>query len=681
MATNGTKRPAEIVLDAETRKLRRDLAAAKGEIRGFGKDAAGSIRSTIGTAFAGALSLASLGGAVSVVKDVVANERALTRLGIQAEVSDERVRALSSNIFQISDSTGQLTSELIAGATELVTLTGDFNLAEKSASALGVAATATGADMRDLAGVSAALSQNMGIAGSKIGGALDILAVQGKQGAVELKDLAGLLPTASAGFKKFGEDGERGVAVLGAALQVSKTATGTASEAATAFNALGKSLAANASRIKKLSGGKVKVFEIDKDGRKVARDFVAILEDLRASKLARDPEALQKALGTEEAVKSFQAISDNWAKFQALIAAGLHGGGTIASDFKRYIESPAGRIERAWARASNALQRAVTPERVELLARATEKFAEGLGFAVDHAGHLVALFGSLKVAQFSLATNRWAQAMGGVATSTARVSGAIRTGAVGLTGMASGTSRLVVGLSQALAHAGGLASVFTASFAATSMLVDAAFEDTQIVATADDPDKVAGGAEALLGKVSAERSALLNDKKNLERMLALPGERFGDAGRRARLGEVTAKLHGTGGVMGVEDEFQHRRTGTIATKVIERDKARGTDALGGVVEILGAKAEIEEQLARLGSATIGGTGASLPDLDREALARYAPEAQNLAGEQLTRVIALLEQSLRQQERLTALQERVTGRGPTREPPPPIRAPRTGTTPR
>jgi TP901 family phage tail tape measure protein len=669
----GTARPARIVFGAETRKLRRDLAAAKGEIRGFGKDTAHSIRSSIGTAFAGAFSLASLGGAVAVVKDVVANEQALTRLGIQAEVSDERVRALSNNLFQISDSTGQFRSELIAGATELVTLTGDFKLAAQSASALGVAATATGASMQDLAGVSAALSQNMGIAGRSIGGALDILAVQGKQGAVELKDLASLLPTASAGFKKFGEDGQRGVAVLGAALQVSKTATGTASEAATAFNALGKSLVANATRIKKLSGGKVKVFERDEHGRKVARDFVAILEDLRKSKLARDPEALQKALGTEEAVKSFQALSDNWKMFQKLTTAGLEGGGTIAADFKRYIESPAGRMERAWTRASNALQRAVTPERVELLARATEKFAQGLGFAVDHAGQLVALFASIKVGQFALATNKWSTALAGVAGQAGSVNTRLGSAAGSLQGMTARSATLVSRVGSIAGAAGGIASAFTSSFTATSALLDAlgVFEDKyKTVATADDPDQKASQSQMMLANVDNEIASLEQRRSERVREMAWKGAAPGAAERDPEIARIDRQLW-----------LAHRNRETQeedfrATTFLERDRARGSDAAPAVFDELRNQQILEQYPAPMTPPSV----LALPEVIPGALERFAPELQGLAGEKLDRVIGLLELSLREQERSRILNERVALKAESfREPP--ARAPRTGTTPR
>lgn len=648
----GTKRPAEIVLGAETRKLRKDLAEAKGEIHKFGRGAAASIRSTVGTAFAGAFSLASLGGAVSIVQDVVANERALTRLGIQADVSNDRVRALAGTMASVSDATGQSTEQLIAGASQIVTLTGDFDLAASSARALGVAATATGSQMEDLAGVAAALSQNMGIAGNKIGYALDVLAVQGKRGSVELKDLAILLPTASAQFKVFGEEGQRGVSVLGAALQVTKKATGTASEAATAFNALGKSLVANATRIKQMSGGKVKVFEIDpKTKRKVARDFTDIVRDLRNSKLGQDPEKLIKALGTEEAVKSFQAISDNWEEFQSLIAGGLAGGGTIERDFQKYIESPAGRIERAWTRAHNALQAAVTPERVEQIADATETFARALGFVVDHAGHLVALIGGAKLAQFALATNQWATAMGGVAGSTGQAS-------AGIAGMSSGTSRFVGGLGKAVSVAGGLASTLTASYAATTLLVDAMgwFQDEhQALATADDPRAEAAKARESREQVEAERNKYAKQVADYQAQLARargPGNAAWQSPER--IAQTEEKLRKAQAQFAFEDsQLASHRAEEVGRTIFERNVARGTGAEDDVLQQL-KNLRAQQMVDRVGS----GLGSGV---DSEVLRTFGAEASNLQGQELGQVITVLERLLAEQQKTRELQEKVANR--------------------
>ncbi len=690
MSASGTKRPAEIVLGAETRKLRRDLAAAKGEIRGFGKGAAQSIRSTVGTAFAGAFSLASLGGAVSVAKDVLANEKALTRLGIQAEVSDERVRQLATNLGHVSNDTGQFTSELIAGATQIVTLTGDFDLAARSASALGVAATATGAEMTDLAGVAASLGQNLGIAGLKMGEALDALTVQGKKGKVELKELATLLPTASAQFAIFGEKGMGAVTTLGAGLQVVATATGTASEAATAFNALGKSYIANAKRIKKLSG--VEVFKKDKNGKLIARDFADITNSLRKSKIGGNQTKIIEALGSEEAFKAFNALSSKWGDFQGLIAAGLQGGGTIEADFKRYIESPAGRIERAWTRAANSLQRAVTPDRVELIARATEQFARALGFVVDHGQQLVTLLGAAKLMQFSMATNKWAEALGGVSTQAGNVTGKLSGAGTQVRGMNRDVSRLGSALGKSVSFAGGLTSTLLASYQATSLLVDAMgiFEDKTLTkASADDLEAKADAAQKHVGQRRTTIANLEEDLRHQKRGAGHTAEAARLAAENSsprKAAEQAAKAQAAAAkVKETEDQIAFEKSRLrdeeltlTATTIGERDAARGTGALDDIVSNLRARQAEQSGLGRLGSIS-----ASAPQVDLEVLKQYAPEAQNLNAAELARVVTILEAQLKEQERLRALQERVSAPQGSSDAggQAMISAPRTGTLPR
>jgi TP901 family phage tail tape measure protein len=669
MADKGTSRPAKIILGAERRKLRQDLKQAKGDIRDFGHDAAKSIRSSLGTAFAGALSVASLGGGVEVARQVVGQERALARLAIQAGVSDEAARNLSSSMRRISDETGIAQDALIAGATQIVTLTGDFDLARASAQALAIAAQGTGASMEELAGVAAAAGTNFGIAGNKIGYVLDILATQGKAGSVELKDLSTLLPTASAQMAMFADKGERGVAVLGAALQITKRSTGTAAEAATAFNALGKAFVANAARIKKETG--FDPFRVDpKTKRKTLKSIEAIIEGIGKSKAGQDPTRLIKMLGTEEAFKSFNALTTNWKDFQSLIAQGLAGGGAIEADFKRFVETPAGRIDAAWNRAANSLQRAVTPERVEMLADATEGFASALGFAVDHAGELVRLLAAIKMAQIALSTHRWATALSGVVAQAGGANTKLGAAAGALKGMDAGTGAVVSKLGRAVSSAAGLGAAFMGAYEATSLVVEALglFEDkTRTFATADDPNQEASKRTRHREQAQAKVAELTAQRNRLASFEGSAGSPAFHERRRAQMADLDEKI-------ATEQHFLEQARGAeLAATIFERDKARGTEASDDVLAAL-------QQQALIGQT--GSTGVlQLPD--DEVLRQFAPEAQNLPAAQLDTLIKLMEQQVAETARQRQLQERVAstrlGEGPLANSH--ASAPRTGTSPR
>lgn len=673
MADKGTSRPAKIILGAERRKLRQDLRQAKGDIRDFGNDAAKSIRSSLGTAFAGALSVASIGGGAEVVRQVVGQERALARLAIQAGVSDEAARNLSSSMRRISDETGIAQDALIAGATQIVTLTGDFDLARGSAQALAIAAQGTGASMEDLAGVAAAAGTNFGIAGNKIGYALDILATQGKAGSVELKDLSTLLPTASAQMAMFADKGDRAVAVLGAALQVTKRSTGTASEAATAFNALGKAFIANAAKIKKETG--FDPFRLDpKTKRKTLKSIEEIIQGIGKSKAGRDPTRLIKMLGTEEAFKSFNALTTNWKDFQGLIAQGLAGGGAIEADFRRYIETPAGRIDSAWNRAKNSLQRAVTPDRVEMLADATEGFAAALGFAVDHASELVRLLAAIKMAQIALSTHRWATALSGVVAQAGGANSKLGAAAGALQGMSASTAGLVSKLGRAASGAAGIGAAFMGAYEATSLVVDALglFEDkTRTFATADDPNQEASKrtrhreqAQAKVAELTAERN----------RQARFAGMQAGPGVSPKLIANAQAKMSELDKQIATEQHaLEQARGAELAATILERDKARGTEASDDVLAALQQQALISQT----------GSPGVLQLPDDEVLRQFAPEAQNLPAAQLDTLIKLMEQQVGETARQRQLQERVAatriGEGPLASSH--VSAPRTGTAPR
>ena len=683
---NGTKRAAEIVLGAEHRKLRRDLRQAQGEVRNFGRTAAQSLKSTVGTAFAGAFGLASLGGALNIVGDVLGDNSALTRLGIQADVSDGAVQGLSNSIAAVSNEVGRSTTNLIDGASRIVTLTGDFKLAKESADELGITAAATGAEIKDLGGVTSAISQNLKIKPEQLMQAFDILVVQGKKGAVELKDLASLLPTLTAGFGAMNHElnqGPEALAKLGAAMQIAMRASGTPAEAATSVNALMKALSKKANELKKQ---KIQVFELDEEtGVKKMRDFVTIIEEMAASKIGKDSTIAFETLGTAEAVRAFNALKDNMSDFKKSVTDGLGGSGTVMRDFERYMNSSAGRMERAWQRSQNAIAATITPSRIEKLATATETFAAALGLVVDNADTLLIVFGAAKLAKLAIATNKWALALGSVHSNVGQVATKARVATAqtaalntqvrqtnSAVGQASKGSRgIAAGLGQAAAHAGAITAGLMAGYSVGSMLVDKMgwFQNQTVKATEDDPE----------ARAASERVKLKQDEEHAKKLrwkLAIAEESDADfaertggmalheRGREKRLrqrlrpqqSDLRKKLNYT------EQTIEQRRATAAATTVWERDQARGTDAADDVLAAIERRLNAQpaiESLSRTGS--IGDTARSQA-ADRfrnsEAIKLAAPELGGASVQELSAIADLLRRQLEEQKRQREVQERL-----------------------
>ena len=281
-------------------------------------------------------------------------------------------------LSQVSRATGLNRQELLNGAAAYVALTGDAAGATKAMALFGKVSNATGASMADIAATAAAMKSNLGIDPKDFEAAFAALHVQGKAGAVELRELAtelaGIAPTFAA-FK--GGAGVEGLKEMGAALQVLRQGFGSSTEAATGMQALMVSLKKNADKFQKAG---VKIYDKDpKTGKKRLRDFSDIVDGIANSKLAKDPTLLQKAFGRDEAVRAYDQLVQNRALLDDLIRQSSDAG-AIDRDAATYLASPAGRIAKAWEEVKLKMAEAFTPERIEKFASALEK---AVVFAAD----------------------------------------------------------------------------------------------------------------------------------------------------------------------------------------------------------------------------------------------------------------------------------------------------------
>ncbi len=435
-------RVLEIVLGANRRKLRKDLRNAKKDIHSFAGDTRRKLRSSFRDAFGTIAGVGSVAGLAAIGKNVLDVDKKLTRLGIQAGRGKAEMVAFGAGLRELSNETGVSTESLTDAAARFVSLTGDMDSAAAGAEVFAKTAAASGAQLEDVAAAAASLNKNLGIESVQgFNKGLSVLLEQGKQGAVELKEMAGLLPSLAPSFTQFGKSGTEGLAELGAALQVVRGGFGSGSEAATGMNALMTALAKNAGRFKG-----VKLFDKDpKTGARHFRQFKDIILDISKSKLMKDPEKLQKAFGSNEARRAFQELAKNYGQFEDLYAKGLASNAN-EDDFARYMESTAGRIEKAWQRLQNTLAEQITPERIEALASAFEKLADGVEFVVDNLALFVGAFAALKLAKWTMRLTALARSMAGVKNATgalADAGGVLGTrGTQGIGKFASALSRL-----------------------------------------------------------------------------------------------------------------------------------------------------------------------------------------------------------------------------------------------
>lgn len=324
--------------------------------------------------------VAGLSAAAFQTKDALDWSMALKRLQVASSGAMGSIENVEKNLLRVSDATGVSKTELLAGTNAFIALTGDGKAAADSMSTFGRVATATGANMEDIAGAAGAMSINLGIGAQDFEKAFSILIAGGKAGAVELKDMAGLMSELAAETQNFeGGQGVEALAELGAAFQIVRRGAGSAAEASTKLKRLMQSFSAQAALIKKHGG--VEVFTTDKNGVKRLRTFEEIIQDIANSPLAKDPTILRKALGSSEAVGAFQQLTRIKGEWQELTKETM-AANDVAEDYAEVQKNAAAKVFKFWNKTKN------------LLTRVFAVVVDGLAWLVDNSAIVgTALFG------------------------------------------------------------------------------------------------------------------------------------------------------------------------------------------------------------------------------------------------------------------------------------------------
>lgn len=392
MAIAGSSRRAQIELGLDPKGMDTGIREARAKLRGFedrlgkgirrkgGAMATGIIGGLVG-GVTGAVTGRVLGMVENTAEDVLNVERALTRLQIASGQSATELAKVRQNLNHVSRASGISRSEILSGSSTYLALTGDVAGATQSMALFAKVANASGSGMADIASTAASMKDNLKIDPKDFEKGFDILISQGKEGAIELNELATLLAGLAPSFAQFeGGSGIDGMADLGASFQAARKGFGSAAEAATGVRALMVSINRSADKFQKAG---VKIFTKNpKTGKKELRGFLDIVDAIGRSKLARDPTALTKAFGSDEAKRVFDQLILNRDLVRELQEN--RGGGAVSKDSATYLASTAGKVETAMNAAKLALVEAFSPQRIEkfvaALGKAAEVFAEIVGY-------------------------------------------------------------------------------------------------------------------------------------------------------------------------------------------------------------------------------------------------------------------------------------------------------------
>ena len=197
------------------------LAQSRGEIKA-------GIFDTVGTAMAVGAPVAG------AVRKAASFEAGLRDIAITGNLDKKDEMALGTTIRKSAQSTAQGHAAILEAVGTLVAAGMDANKAGSYSALLGKTATATNADMKDLAGMVYSLSETLGIKGEKeLKEAFNRAAYGGKLGRFELKDMAKALPEMTAAFASKGIKGQEALTQIIASLEVGREGAGSGEEAVT----------------------------------------------------------------------------------------------------------------------------------------------------------------------------------------------------------------------------------------------------------------------------------------------------------------------------------------------------------------------------------------------------------------------------------------------------------------
>lgn len=150
----------------------------------------------------------------------------------KAELTDRETAQLERTILRAAAAARQLPEATREGVDILAGFGLDPRRAALMIGSIGRLGTAMKVEMADGAAAAFANYQNLKVAVTDTGRALDIMAAAGNAGAFEVRDMARHFPSLTAQMNALGESGLSAVGNLSAALQIARRTTGTSDEAA-----------------------------------------------------------------------------------------------------------------------------------------------------------------------------------------------------------------------------------------------------------------------------------------------------------------------------------------------------------------------------------------------------------------------------------------------------------------
>lgn len=274
------------------------------------------------------------------IESAKAFESTLAELGAKGDLSAQQLQEIGAAARQTGEQVNQFASSIVQAQDFLVGMGLDVKRSTKAMPAIGKAATATKASIIDLSKAGFAAMSNLGVAAEDLGQAMDVMALAGKEGGFELRDMAQYLPSITALASAKGMSGVGGLSDIAAALQIVRRGAGDSSEAATNFMNVLQKINANDAAAKFAKAG-IDINQVLKDA--VANGASPLEAALRAINryIDGDMSKLGTLFADAQVQKGLIPLLNGMQDYVALRDKAGGAAGIIDADFARMMETAA----------------------------------------------------------------------------------------------------------------------------------------------------------------------------------------------------------------------------------------------------------------------------------------------------------------------------------------------------
>lgn len=302
-------------------------------------------------------------GATKVIGGEINFDYRLRMFGNIDNIDVARLKTVKAELGQIAKDTHQKPGALLTGLETLTAKGMEDTKALTSMRAIGRAATASDADISDLATTAYTLLDAMGLSPVQLPHAIDMLALAGKRGSFELKNMATYFPELTAQAKSIGLVGAEGIATLGSALQIAMKGASDPSTAANNFqNFLAKITSPETVRRFKDMGVDIESAMRDaiSGGRNPLEEMVAIIDELTGG----DKFRIGDLFGDMQVISFLTPMLQNIEEYKRIKNEALSANGVLDKDFENVARTSKIQIEGlsiAAARLGSALSSVLLP--------------------------------------------------------------------------------------------------------------------------------------------------------------------------------------------------------------------------------------------------------------------------------------------------------------------------------